>query len=92
MTAYYAVDRIESADGTRMAVLIDDEGNELSMDARELPHGTREGTVLRVPLVGSSPDWSAAVVDEQEATSRMADARRRMRHLRRNDPGGDIVL
>jgi hypothetical protein len=84
------VDRV----GRRTASLVEDEGD-ATRDAprRDLPQGTREGDVLRVPDDASGePDWRAAAVDDSLRRERLEEARAALERLRRRDPGGDVKL
>jgi hypothetical protein len=82
------VDRIEG----RIAVLIDDDGPAFDVPLRSLPQGTREGSVLRVPEKGGSPDWTSAVLDEKARVEREEEGKRILEELKRRDPGGDVKL
>jgi hypothetical protein len=85
----YAVDRIES----QRALLEDDDGTTLIVNVRSLPRGTKEGTVLRVPLDDAgNPEWNTAAIDDAETARRRAEARDRLERLKKRDPGGDITL
>lgn len=85
----YVVDRI---DGGR-AVLMDDQGNTVTVGTRRLPPLAREGAVLRVGLgAGGEPLWKSAEVDEAETARRRAEAVDRLERLKKRDPGGDIRL
>lgn len=87
--ALFAVDRIEG----QIAVVVGDDGKPHDVARSELPGGTREGSVLRVPLLADgSADWSRARLDEAERRRRLAESRERLDRLRSRDPGGDIVL
>ncbi|HWO88386.1 MAG TPA: DUF3006 domain-containing protein, partial [Gemmatimonadales bacterium] len=87
--ALFAVDRIEG----QIAVVVGDDGKAHDVARSELPQGTREGSVLRAPLLADgSVDWSHARLDEAERKRRLAESRERLDRLRSRDPGGDIVL
>jgi hypothetical protein len=85
--AYYVIDRVEG----KTAVLVADDGSALDVPREELPKGSREGTVLRVDMLGP-PDWSRAVIDEAERARRIDQARDTLRRLGESDPGGDVAL
>ena len=88
-TAFYVVDRPEG----KMAVLVSDKGETIETPRRELPHGVREGSVLRVRLGAANvPDWSSAVIDKEEERRRLREAKEMLDDLKRSDPGGDIKL
>jgi hypothetical protein len=86
----WVVDRV----GREIASLIEDEtGATRAVPFGDLPQGTREGDVLRVPLDASGvPDWRAAAADESLRRERMEEARAALERLRRRDPGGDVKL
>lgn len=86
----YAVDRFEGA----IAVLVDDAGDTLEVDRSRLPEGARPGSVLRVALseVSGRPDWGSAELAEDEAESRLEEARETLEELKKRDPGGDVSL
>jgi len=88
-TAFYVVDRLEG----KMAVLVSDKGETIEMPRLELPHGVREGSVLRVRFGAPNvPDWSSAVVDSKEEKRRLDEAQKLLDEMKRKDPGGDITL
>jgi hypothetical protein len=89
-TRLYAVDRIEAA----VAVLIDDVGAAVDVETQDFPRAcAEEGAVLRVPITrDGTPHWAAARRDRAEEWRRRADAAMRLERLRRNDPGGDVIL
>ena len=85
----WTVDRIESG----VAVLVRDDGGQAAeAPLSELPAGTREGSVLRAPDREGRPAWGAAGLDEELRRSRLDEAERTLRRLRRRDPGGDVAL
>ena len=85
----WTVDRIESG----IAVLVRDDGERVvGAPLSELPAGTREGSVLRTPDREGRPAWGAARLDEELRRSRLDEAERILRRLRRRDPGGDVAL
>ena len=87
--AFYAVDRIEGP----VAVVVGDDGRSFEVPRQALPMGSREGTVLRIDgRAGEAPDWGLAVIDEEEKTRRLDQARRTLRELGESDPGGDVTL
>jgi hypothetical protein len=87
----YVVDRIEG-DGERLAVLVPDQGSTVEVPVRQLPRGSAEGDVLRVPVREGGPVWGEAKRDAAEKARRVAAARERLGKLRRGDPRGDVVL
>jgi hypothetical protein len=87
--AFYAVDRLER----NIVVLVSDTGETIDMPRVELPGGVREGAVLRVRFGAQNlPDWSSAVIDQEEERRRLRDAKEMLDDLKRSDPGGDIKL
>jgi hypothetical protein len=86
----WVVDRL----GRKIASLVEDEsGATRDVPRRDLPHSTREGDVLRVPVDASGePDWRAAAADESQRRARLDEARAALERLRRRDPGGDVKL
>ena len=87
--ALWVVDRVEGS----VAVLVRD-GDERTEDVliEMLPAGSREGTVLCVPVVDGRPDWAAAMIDEEARRARLREAEEVLERLKRRDPGGDITL
>ena len=87
--AFYVVDRIESG----IAVVANDtQAVSHEVPLTRLPPGTREDTVLRVPLVAGQPAWDRAVIDAAERERRIAAVRKALEELGRQDPGGDIRI
>lgn len=87
--AYFAVDRLEG----KYAVVIGDDGTEHEVAWRLLPSGTAESTVLDVSVDGRGrPQWVTAKIDAPERQRRLEQAMKRIEELKREDPGGDIVL
>ena len=87
--AFYAVDRIER----NIAVLVSDRGETVEMPRLELPAGLKEGSVLCVRFGAQNlPDWSSAVIDREEETRRLKEAKQQLDDMKRSDPGGDITL
>jgi hypothetical protein len=87
--AFYSVDRLEG----NIAVLVSDSGATIDMPRVELPTGLREGSVLRVRFGAQNlPDWSNAVIDNEEEKRRLKEAQRLLDKMKRTDPGGDITL
>lgn len=85
----YVVDRIEDD----LAVLVADEGGQITVPRDRLPRGAREGAVLRVPRdEHGRPDWASARLDPAEAARRRREAEETLRKLGRRDPGGDVDL
>jgi hypothetical protein len=86
----WVVDRV----GRKIASLVDDEsGATREVPRGDLPQGTREGDVLRVPVdAAGEADWRAATADESLRRERMEEARAALEQLRRRDPGGDVKL
>jgi len=88
-TAFYVLDRLER----NVAVLVSDKGETIEMPRLELPSGIREGSVLRVRFGAQNlPDWSSAVIDREEETRRLKEAKQQLDEMKRSDPGGDITL
>ncbi|WP_419163658.1 DUF3006 domain-containing protein [Candidatus Palauibacter sp.] len=85
----WVVDRVEGS--VAVAVRDEDEHAE-DVPIGELPAGSREGAVLRVPERDGRPDWTAAVLDEEARRARLRNAEDVLARLRRRDPGGDIQL
>ncbi|MDP3940212.1 MAG: DUF3006 domain-containing protein [Deltaproteobacteria bacterium] len=88
ITAFYAVDRLEG----KIAVLVADDGTTVEVDRSRVPARVREGTVLRVPVAGSEPDWAGAEIDQNEQQRRMKQMRWTLDEMKRTDPGGGIEL
>jgi hypothetical protein len=86
----WVVDRVEG----RIAVLVadDDEEETLDVPLNVLPHGLREGTVLRVTESEGHPLWASAMSDEELRLKRLRQAETALNELKSRDPGGDIVL
>jgi len=85
----YSVDRIENG----IAVLVGNDAATVEVSKAQLPGGTREGSVVRVPLgADGRPDWPAAVLDDAERERRLRDALDRLERLAGRDPGGDVTL
>lgn len=83
------MDRVQAG----FAVLVgDDNDRPAEVAVGELPRTAGEGAVLRVPVRGGEPDWSAAVLDEQLRSERLAETRKKLSRLRKRDPGGDVVI
>jgi hypothetical protein len=87
-TKFYAVDRIESG----VAVMVDDELNELQVNVGQFRAPIKEGTVMKVPDSQNGPDWSGAIPDEKERERRLSAAQAKLRELQRKDPGGNLSL
>ena len=88
-TVLYAVDRLER----NVAVLVSDRGETIEMPRLELPAGIHEGSVLRVGFGAQNlPDWASAVIDREEETRRLREAKQELDEMKRTDPGGDITL
>ena len=88
-TVLYAVDRLEG----NVAVLVSDRGETIEMPRLELPTGIHEGSVLRVRFGAQNlPDWASAVIDSEEETRRLKEAKQQLDEMKRSDPGGDITL
>jgi len=85
---FYVIDRIEG----KIAVVVGDNGRSFDVPKRRLPHGSREGTVLRVEERDDTIDWSRAVIDDAERKRRLERARDALRRLGETDPGGDVEL
>ena len=85
----WVVDRVEG----RIAVLVaDDDEETLDVPLNVLPHGLREGTVLRVTESEGHPLWASAMLDEKLRLRRLRQAETALNELKSRDPGGDIVL
>jgi len=85
----WVVDRVEG----RIAVLVaDDDEETLDVPLNVLPHGLREGTVLRVTESEGHPLWASAMLDEELRLKRLRQAETALNELKSRDPGGDIVL
>ena len=86
----FVVDRREG----RTLVLIADDDASFDVPASRLPKACRtEGAVLRVPIgVDDAPQWADAIRDREEEARRLANLEKRIRRLRRSDPGGDVIL
>ena len=85
----WVVDRVEG----RIAVLVaDDDEETLDVPLNVLPHGLREGTVLRVTESEGHPLWASAMLDEELRLKRLRQAETALHELKNRDPGGDIVL
>ncbi|WP_419942180.1 DUF3006 domain-containing protein [Candidatus Palauibacter sp.] len=85
----WVVDRLE---GSIAVVVRDDDERVEDVPVAELPAGSREGAVLRVPERDGRTDWTAAVLDEEARRARLRDAEDVLARLRRRDPGGDVQL
>ena len=84
----YVVDRIEG----ELVVLVDDEsGDSVNVDSWELPL-VSEGTVLKVEVQNSRPQWSTATVDDNEANRRKEESNQILTDLKKRDPGGSVEL
>ena len=85
----WVVDRVEG----RIAVLVaDDDEETLDVPLNVLPHGLREGTVLRVTESEGHPLWASAMLDEELRLRRLRQAETALNELKSRDPGGDILL
>ena len=85
----WVVDRVEG----RIAVLVaDDDEETLDVPLNVLPHGLREGTVLRVTESEGHPLWASVMLDEELRLRRLRQAETALNELKSRDPGGDIVL
>ena len=85
----WVVDWVEG----RIAVLVTDDDEEtLDVPLNVLPHGLREGTVLRVTESEGHPLWASAMLDEELRLRRLRQAETPLNELKSRDPGGDIVL
>ena len=85
----WVVDRVEG----RIAVLVaDDDEETLDVPLNVLPHGLREGTVLRVTESEGHPLWASAMLDEELRLRRLRQAETALNELKSRDPGGNIVL
>ena len=85
----WVVDRVEG----RIAVLVaDDDEETVDVPLNVLPHGLREGTVLRVTESEGHPLWASAMLDEELRLRRLRQAETALNELKSRDPGGDILL
>lgn len=67
MSVHYAVDRIDGD----VAVLVDDEGAVVTVSWLDLPEGTEEGSIVAIDFDDDGdPDWSSALLDEDERLRR----------------------
>jgi len=85
----WVVDRIE---GEAAVVVADDDQEMLDIPLNVLPHGVREGTVLRVTESKDHLLWVSAMLDEDLRLKRLRQAETILDELKNRDPGGDIVL
>ena len=85
----WVVDRIE---GEAAVVVADDDQEMLDIPLNVLPHGVREGTVLRVTESKDHLLWVSAMLDEELRLRRLRQAETALNELKSRDPGGDIVL
>ena len=85
----WVVDRIE---GEVAVVVADDDQEMLDIPLNVLPHGVREGTVLRVTESKDHLLWVSAMLDEDLRLKRLRQAETILDELKNRDPGGDIVL
>jgi len=85
----WVVDRVEGRIGVLVA---DDDEETLNVPLNVLPHGLREGTVLRVTESEGHPLWASAMLDEELRLRRLRQAETALNELKSRDPGGDIVL
>ena len=85
----WVVDRIEG----EVAVLVaDDDQETLDMPLNVLPHGVREGTVLKVTENKGDLLWVSATLNEESRLRRLGETETALDELKNRDPGGDIVL
>ena len=85
----WVVDRIE---GEAAVLVADDDQEMLDIPLNVLPHGVREGTVLRVTESKDHLLWVSAMLDEELRLRRLRQAETALNELKSRDPGGDIVL
>ena len=85
----WVVDRIE---GEAAVVVADDDQEMLDIPLNVLPHGVREGTVLRVTESKDHLLWVSAMLDEDLRLKRLRQAETALHELKSRDSGGDIVL
>ena len=85
----WVVDRIE---GEAAVLVADDDQEMLDIPLNVLPHGVREGTVLRVTESKGHLLWVSAMLDEELRLKRLRQAKTALHELKNRDPGGDIVL
>ena len=72
--------------------MVGDDDRTFELPRRQLPKGSREGSVLRVPGDKTAPDWATAELDEEERRRRLKEGQEAMERLRKKDPGGDITI
>lgn len=85
----FSVDRLEG----QRAVVVADNGGTHEVARSRLPRGSREGSVLRIPLGDDAvPLWDEARLDEAETKRRRSEGQGRLDELRKRDPGGDLAL
>jgi len=87
-TAFYAVDRLEG----KFVIVVGDDGKSMDVERSKLPKGVREGTVLRVRIGPTGPDWSGAEIDRAEERRRREETKQLLDEMKKSDPGGDIKL
>jgi hypothetical protein len=87
-TKFFAVDRVESG----VAIMMDDDLNELAVSVSQFRGPVIEGTVMKVPISDKGPDWGAGMPDEKEKNRRLSVAQAKLRQMQRKDPGGDLDL
>ena len=85
----WVVDRIE---GEAAVLVADDDQEMLDIPLNVLPHGVREGKVLRVTESKDHLLWVSAMLDEDFRLKRFRHAETIQDELKNRDPGGDIVL
>jgi hypothetical protein len=86
---FYVVDRIEGD----IAVLVGDDNKSFDVPRRQLPKGTREGSVFRLTkTIKGQPDWTMAELDEVERKRRLKEMKETVERLRKKDPGGDVSI
>jgi hypothetical protein len=83
----YAVDLL----GGRLATLVADDGTSADIPRRLLPSGFREGSVLRVAMGASGPDWTTAEPDEAASKWREALLGLMLEQLRWHVMGGRVA-
>jgi hypothetical protein len=90
---HLSVDRLEQgADGHRLVILDDDDGQVVLVPTAALPQLPAEGWVLRVPVHDGRLVWVLASRDLQLEAQRRQTLRRTLDRLRASDHGGDVTL
>ena len=83
---------VDAGQGKIAVLVTDDDEETLDVPLNVLPHGLREGTVLRVTESEGHPLWASAMLDEDLRLRRLRQTETALNELKSRDPGGDIVL